>query len=82
LNGKQVAQGRIDRTQCCIFSADEGVDVGEDRETNVTNDYKEGYNKFTGEIARVTVQIGETKLSQAETQQIDTDRAVGAEARE
>jgi hypothetical protein len=82
LNGKQVAQGRIDRTQCCVFSADEGVDVGEDRETNVTNDYREGDNKFTGEIAKVIVQIGETKLNHMEAQQIDTERAVKAQAQE
>ena len=29
-NGKNVATGRIERTQCCAFSADEGADVGAD----------------------------------------------------
>ena len=40
VNGKKVAEGRIDRTQCCIFSADEGADVGADEGTPVTEDYK------------------------------------------
>ena len=35
VNGEKVAEGRIDRTQPMIFSADEGADVGEDGETPV-----------------------------------------------
>ena len=46
VNGKKIAEGKIDRTQGGIFSADEGVDVGQDGETPVTNDYKEGDNTF------------------------------------
>jgi len=61
VNGKKVAEGRIDQTQCCAFSADEGVDVGEDLETNVTNDYKEGDNKCPGKIVKVTVDLKGTK---------------------
>ena len=38
-----------------MFSADEGADVELDGETAVSNDYKEGDNKFTGEIAKVTI---------------------------
>jgi arylsulfatase len=57
VNGKKVAEGRIGHTQCCMFSADEGVDVGTDNETNVTDDYKDLDNKFTGKIAKVTIQI-------------------------
>ena len=41
VNGKKVAKGRIERTQCCVFSADEGADVGVDDGTPVTDDYKE-----------------------------------------
>lgn len=57
VNGEKVAEGRIERTQGFIFSADEGVDVGLDGETNVTDDYKEGDNKFTGKIRKVTVEL-------------------------
>ena len=57
VNGTKVVSGRINRTQCCIFSGDEGADVGRDNETNVSDDYKEGDNKFTGKIGKVTVQL-------------------------
>jgi arylsulfatase len=57
VNGEKVAEGRIDRTQANIFSADEGADVGLDGETPVTDDYKEGDNKFTGKIHKVTVDL-------------------------
>jgi arylsulfatase len=65
VNGKNVATGRIEKTQCCGFSADEGVDVGTDNETNVTDDYKEGDNKFTGKIAKVTIQLTPTDRASA-----------------
>lgn len=57
MNGEKVAAGAIPHTQGFIFSADEGVDVGLDGETNVTEDYKEGDNKFTGKIHKVTVEL-------------------------
>ena len=57
VNGEKVAEGRIDRTQGYVFSADEGADVGFDGETPVTNDYKERDNKFTGTISKVTVEL-------------------------
>ena len=57
VNGKKVAEGRIDHTQPFIFSADEGADVGVDGGTPVTDDYKERDNKFTGKIDKVTVEL-------------------------
>ncbi len=57
VNGQKVVEGRIDRTQCCIFSADEGADVGEDGETAVSTDYPQRNNKFTGRIHKVTVEL-------------------------
>ena len=57
VNGEKIAEGVIARTQAGIFSADEGADVGLDGETNVTDDYKEGDNKFTGKIHKVTVEL-------------------------
>lgn len=57
VNGEKVAEGRIERTQPNFFSADEGADVGLDGETPVTADYKEGDNKFTGKIAKVTIDL-------------------------
>ena len=40
VNDKKVGEGRIERTQPGIFSADETADVGEDDATPVTEDYK------------------------------------------
>jgi arylsulfatase len=57
INGKKVAEGRIERTQAIIFSADEGADVGVDLGTPVTGDYKEHGNQFTGKIHKVTVEL-------------------------
>ena len=67
VNGEKVAEGRIERTQFGIFSADEGVDVGQNGETNVTDDYKKQDNKFTGKIHKVTIEVGPVELETAET---------------
>jgi len=56
VNGKNVATGRIEQTQCCAFSADEGADVGADEGTPVTEAYKVPF-KFTGKIAAVIVEL-------------------------
>jgi arylsulfatase A-like enzyme len=56
IDGKKVAEGQIPKTQPFAFSADEGADVGVDGETNVSPDYKQGDNAFTGKIVKVTVE--------------------------
>jgi hypothetical protein len=66
VDGKQVAQGHIPKTVPFIFSGDEGVDVGLDAETAVSDDYKEGDNKFTGTIVKVTIDISPSGLSAAD----------------
>ena len=60
VNGKKVATGRIDHTQCCAFSADEGADVGADEGTPVTEAYKVPF-KFTGKIGKVTIELKDIK---------------------
>ena len=57
VNGKKVAEGRIEKTVPFLFSADETVDVGMDNATPVTKEYKEGDNEFTGKIGKVTVEL-------------------------
>jgi arylsulfatase len=57
VGSKKIAEGRIERTQPMIFSADETADVGEDDATPVTEDYKAYDNKFTGGILKVTVDV-------------------------
>jgi arylsulfatase len=56
VDGKQVAEAKIPKTQPFAFSADEGADVGIDAETNVSPDYKQNANAFTGKIVKVTVE--------------------------
>ena len=59
VNDTKVAEGRIERTQPMIFSADETADVGEDDATPVTEDYGAYDNKFTGKILNVTIDVKE-----------------------
>ena len=84
VNGKKVAEGRIDRTQAMIFSADEGADVGEDGETPVSEDYQAGEeSKFTGKINKVTVDLKPGKpLDKAATEEIKQHDAVAKQAEE
>jgi arylsulfatase len=64
VNDKKVAEGRIDRTQPGIFSADEGADVGEDGETPVVETYGlPAPYRFTGSIERVRVDIAPMKAA-------------------
>jgi arylsulfatase A-like enzyme len=74
VNGKKVAQGKIDRTQSIAFSADEGADVGQDGETPVTDDYKDRDNKFTGKIQKVVIEVGPVKLGAADREEIRKTR--------
>ncbi len=55
VDGKPAGEARVARTMPFVYSADEGVDVGMDNETPVTDDYKEGNNRFTGRIYQVTI---------------------------
>jgi hypothetical protein len=58
VNGEKVADGRIEQTQCCIFSADEGADVGRDDGTPVTEAYQSPF-AFSGTINKVTIDLGD-----------------------
>ncbi len=57
VNGEKAAEGRVEHTNANIFSPDETADLGMDEATNVTDDYKEHDNKFTGKIHKVTVDV-------------------------
>jgi arylsulfatase len=56
VDGQKVAEKQIPKTVPFAFSADEGADVGFDGETAVSNDYKQGDNKFEGKIKKVVVE--------------------------
>jgi arylsulfatase A-like enzyme len=67
VNGKQVAKGRIERTQPLAFSGDEGADVGEDGETPVVENYGiPSPYKFTGKIDKITIDLKEMKTADKE----------------
>lgn len=57
VNDKKAGEGRIERTQPIIFSADETADVGVDLSTPVVEAIgAERASRFTGRIPRVTVE--------------------------
>jgi len=56
IDGEKVGEGKIAKTQPFLYSADEGVDVGLDAETAVSNDYPQGNNTFTGRIVKIKVE--------------------------
>ncbi len=58
VNGRKIAEGRIERTQPRIFSADETADVGVDEATPVVDGIGEGSKtRFTGKIEKVTIEV-------------------------
>jgi arylsulfatase A-like enzyme len=58
VNGKAVANGRVEMTQPNIFSADETADVGIDNQTPVAEDIGIGTETiFTGKINKVTIEL-------------------------
>ena len=58
VNDEKVAEGRIERTQPRIFSADETADVGIDLATPVVESIgSEARSRFTGRIPKVTVEV-------------------------
>ena len=57
VDGQKVAEGRIANTISNMFSLDEGADVGFDEATNVSDNYIEYKNRFTGKINYVKVDI-------------------------
>jgi arylsulfatase len=71
VDGQQVATGHIPKTQPYAFSADEGADVGVDAETAVSNDYKQGDNKFTGKIIKVTIDTKPSNLNTADKKAVE-----------
>jgi hypothetical protein len=71
VDGQKVAEGKIPKTQRYAYSGDEGVDVGMDNETPVSNDYKERDNKFSGTIKKITVDVKPLNLGAKDKKEID-----------
>jgi arylsulfatase len=58
VDGKKVGEGRIERTQPIVFSADETADVGIDLATPVVEAIgSERKSRFTGHVRQVTVSV-------------------------
>jgi arylsulfatase len=58
VDGKQVAQRRIDRTVMIRFSLDETFDVGQDTGTPVVEDYVDQMPfKFSGTLEKFTIEL-------------------------
>ena len=59
VDGKKVAQGRVDKTQPAVFSADETADVGKDDATQVADKVFKNVkdSEFTGVVNKVTISI-------------------------
>jgi arylsulfatase len=62
VNGKSVAEGRVEQTQPNIFSADETADVGIDNQTPVAEGIGIGpETRFTGKINKITLEVSPAK---------------------
>ncbi|WP_299160160.1 arylsulfatase [uncultured Eudoraea sp.] len=61
VDGKKVAEGRVDKTEPAVFSGDETADVGMDDATQVANEVFKDLedSRFTGHVNKVTISIPE-----------------------
>jgi arylsulfatase A-like enzyme len=73
VDGKQVAEGRVEATVPMLFSADETCDVGADSATPVSDDYGPRDSEFTGEVGWIQIDIDEAAQ--------DTDHLISSEER-
>jgi arylsulfatase len=70
VDGKQVAQGRIERTLPFRISLDETLDCGEDTGTPVAETYHVPF-KFTGELKKVVIDLGKSGLTASDEKQLE-----------
>jgi arylsulfatase len=71
VDGKQVAEGKIERTIPVRFSLDETLDVGMDTGTPVIEDYVDKMPfKFTGALKKVVIELGKSGLGAADEKKL------------
>jgi len=70
VDGKQVAQGRIERTLPFRISLDETLDCGEDTGSPVSADYHVPFT-FTGELKKVVTELGRSGLTASDEKQLE-----------
>jgi arylsulfatase A-like enzyme len=59
VDGKQVGEGDVAATLAIVYSADDGLDVGEDGGAAVSPDYGWKGNAFNGTIKGIALEVGE-----------------------
>ena len=75
VDGKQVAQGKIERTIPVRFSLDETFDVGEDTGTPVVEDYVTKMPfEFTGELKKVVIELGKSGLTASDEKKLEESK--------
>jgi len=71
IDGKKVAEGRIEQTQPVRFSLDESFDVGMDTGSPVIDEYDAKMPfKFTGTLNKVEIKLGADKLTANEKAEV------------
>ncbi|MBI3838339.1 MAG: arylsulfatase [Planctomycetia bacterium] len=71
VDGKSVAEGKIERTLPFRMSLDETLDCGEDTGTPVSEDYAGKMPfKFTGKLDKVVIQLGDSQLAAQEQKSV------------
>ena len=63
VDGKKCGEGRVEKTEPMVFSADETCDVGFGAGSPVTYDYGTHDNEFSGEVNWVEIDIGKDAIN-------------------
>ncbi len=79
VDGKPAGEGKLARTLGFRMSLDETLDCGEDTGTPVSEEYQVPF-RFTGQIDRVAVRLGDEKLTAPEQREFDIVRGRGVMA--
>jgi arylsulfatase len=58
-DGKKVGEGKVGATAAMVFSADDGLDVGQDTGSPISEDYGPHGNAFTGRVKGVEITVAE-----------------------
>ncbi len=81
VDGKQVAQGRIENTIRARFSLDETFDVGQDTGTPVVEDYADKMPfKFAGKLNKFVIDLSPSTLTPAQAKEEDKDESAAGMA--
>ena len=79
VDGKQVAQAKIERTIPIRVSLDETRDIAMDTGTPVVEDYLPKMPfKFTGELKKVVIKLGKSGLAAADDTKIEEAKKLAA----